>query len=243
MNLTLIKIDETNQTCNARDLWEMLERPQGRYDMWVSRYLLNPDYGFADGIDYRTDLCRAANNKQTKEYHLFISTAKQLCMVLNNQIGIKVRKYFVEIEKHYKQLQERNRLDLTNTTDLIQFMKLTTKQLEDQQRQIEELAPKAESHDRLSNADGYEKIFTVAKNLGIKPYDFLDMLKRDEYIYKKSAPPEATQKAITAGLMVIKNRAIRHGEEKEVMHYTTYITAKGATFFDKKYNARQLATA
>ncbi len=41
-----------------------------------------------------------------KEYYLTIDMAQELCMVENNDIGRKIRKYFIEVE--YKIIYERN---------------------------------------------------------------------------------------------------------------------------------------
>ena len=45
-------------------------------------------------------------NKSTKEYFLTMDMAKELCMVENNEIGRKIRKYFIEVEKRYRSIIE-----------------------------------------------------------------------------------------------------------------------------------------
>ena len=42
-----------------------------------------------------------------KEYYLTIDMAKELCMVENNDIGRKIRKYFIEVEYKIIRSEER----------------------------------------------------------------------------------------------------------------------------------------
>jgi hypothetical protein len=47
---------------------------------------------------------KAGNMKKAKDYIISIDMAKELAMVENNDIGKKVRKYFIRIESDFKKI-------------------------------------------------------------------------------------------------------------------------------------------
>lgn len=65
-------------------------------------------YGFEEGTDFVTcspNLASEMHGGQNKvDYHLTIDMAKELAIVENNDIGRKVRRYFIEMEEKARQL-------------------------------------------------------------------------------------------------------------------------------------------
>ena len=53
--------------------------------------------------------------------------AKELCMVENNEIGKKLRHYFIETEKRYRQI-------IQNPNNIFDFMRLALDQIEINER-------------------------------------------------------------------------------------------------------------
>ena len=97
---TGILAGQPTQLCNARDLHGFLEVGD-RFDQWISRRI--ETYGFADGEDFCTKLCKTRGRPAT-DYHLTLDTAKELAMVENNDKGRQVRRYFIQIEKEARKV-------------------------------------------------------------------------------------------------------------------------------------------
>jgi phage anti-repressor protein len=108
----LIKQNE-DQAVSARDVHNYLK--VGRdFTTWIKGRI--EQYGFIEEVDYLllTNLGeqkgRGGSNKV--DYILTLDTAKELCMVENNEKGKEARDYFIEAEKRYiKMMMERHTSD------------------------------------------------------------------------------------------------------------------------------------
>ena len=69
-------------------------------------------------------------NKTTIEFYLTLDMAKELCMVENNEKGRSIRKYFIEIEKRYRQI-------INNPKNIFDFMRLALNQIEENTKDID----------------------------------------------------------------------------------------------------------
>lgn len=106
---------------NARELHEKLES-NTKFADWIKRRIKH--YEFIENEDFIPFLKfekgdeNGFGNKKIIEYYLTIDMAKELCMVENNKTGKNIRRYFIEVEKRY-----RNILNQTNSTNqLIDIM-------------------------------------------------------------------------------------------------------------------------
>ena len=110
----LIKIttNESGVNCvSARELHEGLEVEQ-RFNDWINRRIKK--YGFEENTDY-TCLTQKRVTQRTngqkgtateKDYIITVDMAKELCMVENNDLGRKFRKYFIACEKKLQEMQQ-----------------------------------------------------------------------------------------------------------------------------------------
>lgn len=119
--------DNLEKFCiDARTLWEQLDRPQGRFNMWVDRKF--NDYLFTKGEDYidkpmpttldskPAQICaplksgvseviptpqkeKFAGADKAKDYLLSLDMAKGLAMVDKKESGAIARRYFMTMEK------------------------------------------------------------------------------------------------------------------------------------------------
>lgn len=95
--------NETINAVNARDLHRELG-VKTQFKDWMPRRI--DEYGFEEGRDFtvlKNERGRNANGKFcSKEYIISLDMAKELAMVENNAQGRKIRQYFIEVEKQYR---------------------------------------------------------------------------------------------------------------------------------------------
>lgn len=98
---------------------------------WIKQRI--EKYEFVENEDFLTFnifVKRERNlGTKVKEYYLTIDTAKELCMIENNKIGRKIRKYFIETEKRYREITQ-------NPTNIFDFMRLALNQIESNENRI-----------------------------------------------------------------------------------------------------------
>ena len=105
INITRAAINnEEVNAVNARDLWEKLE-VKTQFKDWMPRRI--EEYGFEEGKDFCSKLSKS-HGRPSKEYIISLGMAKELAMVENNEQGRKIRRYFIEVERQYRQLPVSN---------------------------------------------------------------------------------------------------------------------------------------
>ena len=108
INITRAAINnEEVNAVNARDLWEKLE-VKTQFNHWIGRRI--KEYGFEEDRDFTVVKNDHGLNGQFQpiEYLISLGMAKELAMVENNEQGRKIRRYFIEVEKQYRQLPVSN---------------------------------------------------------------------------------------------------------------------------------------
>ena len=106
--LIKIQTNEVGENCvSARELHEGLEI-KSRFNDWIINRIKK--YGFEENLDFvlvtKILVTNNPKNPTTKEkdYIITVDMAKELCMVENNELGRKFRKYFIEAEKKLKEI-------------------------------------------------------------------------------------------------------------------------------------------
>ena len=100
---------------NARELHKALESKRD-FSNWIVDRI--EKYSFIKNEDFSTILLKSTGGRPRKEYILRLDVAKEIALIENNDKGRAIRKYFIEIEKRY-----RNILDNSKTTNqLIDIM-------------------------------------------------------------------------------------------------------------------------
>lgn len=112
--------NELVNTVNARDLWKQLQSKRQFAD-WIkdrlTRFVENIDYVL---ISQNYEIKKRGGDRKSIDYFLTVDTAKMICMLENNEIGDKIRRYFIQCEKELfnrKNLRIesiRNRMGLTD---------------------------------------------------------------------------------------------------------------------------------
>ena len=154
----IIPIYDSNneRLVNARELYNFL-KVKTKYADWIKDRLLK--YQFVENEDY----IHVSEKKETstgatilKEYYLKMDTAKEIAMVENNEQGRYIRKYFIQIEKEYK---EQNKLTPSSSIDILESIVNTFKEQDNkinlQNDKIIELEERINKYEKL------EKILKV----------------------------------------------------------------------------------
>ena len=111
--LIKIQTNEAGENCvSARELHEGLGNKR-QFTDWIKQRITR--YSFEENIDYiKVSLVsqnceiKTGRGGDTKsvDYIITVEIAKELCMVENNELGRKFRKYFIEAEKKLKEIKE-----------------------------------------------------------------------------------------------------------------------------------------
>ncbi len=87
--------EEINAT-DSRELYKKLGLAKGQYKRWVEKYV--NEYDFEENFDY-IGVDMNVEGNIVKTYMISIDMAKEICMMTNNEIGSKIRKYYIALER------------------------------------------------------------------------------------------------------------------------------------------------
>lgn len=104
----LIKVSEIGgekvNSINAKDLHKIL-KSETRFNDWIARRLDEIDA--IENVEFYSFLSKTPNGgRPSKEYIVTISLAKEIAMLEKNDIGKQYRRYFIELEKEYRNTQK-----------------------------------------------------------------------------------------------------------------------------------------
>jgi phage anti-repressor protein len=103
--LPVLQAENDDSTINARDLHKQLNSGQ-KFTDWIKNRI--DGYQLIENVDYFTTshfyetVKNKIPTKETVDYILTLDCAKQLAMVERTEIGVLVRRYFIIIEKAFK---------------------------------------------------------------------------------------------------------------------------------------------
>ena len=124
--------DTKEKLINARELHKKLNNKR-QFANWIKQRI--DKYKFLENQDFvkLNNFVMVGNLKRPQiDYYLTIDMAKELCMVENNETGRKIRKYFIEVEKRYREI-------INTPTNIFDFMRLALNQIELNSKNIENL--------------------------------------------------------------------------------------------------------
>lgn len=115
---------------NARELHRAL-KCNTKFADWIKRRIKH--YEFIENREYicflKFEKAEKYGNRTTREYYLTIDMAKELCMIENNDVGKKVRHYFIDVEDRYRKI-------ITNPSNIFDFMRLALDEIEKNENEI-----------------------------------------------------------------------------------------------------------
>ncbi len=102
----LVPVYETStgeKVVNGRELWAVLEA-KTRFNDWIKER-----FSYIEAIknvDFTTFTEKSVKGRPNIEYIIKLDTAKEMAMLERNEKGKQVRRYFIEVEKKYKALNQ-----------------------------------------------------------------------------------------------------------------------------------------
>ena len=171
------------ETVNARELHSFLESKQ-EYAHWIKSRI--EKYEFMEGKEFMIILSKTPEGgRPKKEYYISIDMAKELSMVENNQKGQEARRYFIEVEKKYKQkmLPEDYASALRELADRVERVTAL-----EAQAQIDR--PKVEFYEAVTDSTDAIDIGTMAKvlNMGIGRNNIFKILREQQILMANNIP-------------------------------------------------------
>ena len=94
-----ITINEESGTVSARELHGAL-KIETRFNDWFPRMV---EYGFSEGMDFYSNMSKTSESggRPSTDYDISFDMAKEICMIQRSEIGTKIRRYFISIEKRH----------------------------------------------------------------------------------------------------------------------------------------------
>lgn len=172
-------------TVSARDLHEGLEIKTAFKD-WFPRMI---EYGFEAGKDFnmlKNERVQMEGNREVRreitDYQISVDMAKQICMIQRNEKGKQYREYFLELEKAWNTPEQVFARALRMADQTINSLKDRCQflggQVEEQQKVIEELQPKASYYDMILQCKDLIATTVITKDYGMSAKKFNAILHK-----------------------------------------------------------------
>lgn len=224
-NLLPIYENEKNERLvNARELYEKLQSKQ-EFANWIKNRIRK--YGFLENQDFiRFDKFikgdkNGFGNKTIIEYYLNLDTAKEIAMIENNEMGRKIRRYFIEVEKRYRTIVEKPQ-------NIFDFMRLAIDQIEANEKEIQNVKLLSES-----NSKEIKKIQSIINVTIRKDYCLASDIAEQLELYSESELPHSNLIGAIARQLGYKS-SYKHYYEDEYIAVVPDVS-KGNEFWQVYY--------
>ncbi|MFA6664657.1 MAG: antA/AntB antirepressor family protein [Lachnospiraceae bacterium] len=132
--------NDGEQAVNTRELHEFLE-VASRYNDWIKNRI--DKNGYQENDDYQAFTKNLVSGGCQTDYIVPIDIAKEIAMMENNDKGRQVRRYFIEVEKRYRQQ--------VKPMSQLEILAATTQALVDQDHRVRAI------ESRMTNAENKQK--------------------------------------------------------------------------------------
>ena len=230
MKNELIKIIENSseEAVSARVLHKELLATE-RFSNWIERHF---QYGFTEGVDYVG--CKEFNalaNQTLTDYALTFDCAKEIAMLQKNEIGKKIRRKLIELEKS---LKNKTQIVLPqNYLDALKALVVEVEQKQIAQAKVLELTPKAEFYDAVASSKKTMSMAEVAKVLnvpGMGQNNLFAILREKKILMANNNP---YQIYVTKGYFKLIEQKFNKPSGSVCLGFKTVVYQKGLDFIRK----------
>ena len=208
------------------------------YRIWSDRRFNECDA--VENKDFEAVQICTPSGQSKRENIIKLDTAKEMAMLERNEIGKQVRKYFIQVEKKYK---EKQRKEMPEGKELLALAVLEAqKMIEEQTKIIERMKPKEIFEDAVATSRTSILVGELAKLLKQNGYKtgqnrLFEQLRQEGYLVKKKGTDYnmPTQRSMELGLFEIKETTITNADGSIRVTKTPKITGKGQQYFINKF--------
>ena len=220
-------------TVSARELHVGLEI-KSNFTTWFDRMC---EYGFTE-LDYKKcfpNLESGCNGGQNMvDYEITVGMAKQICMIQRSEKGRQYREYFLELEKAWNTPEQVFARALRMADQTINSLKDRCQflggQVEEQQKVIEELQPKASYYDMILQCKDLIATTVIAKDYGMSAKKFNAILHKLGIQFKQGDVWVLYAKYQGNGYLKTKTHNFSDSEGIQHSKEHSYWTQKGRLF-------------
>lgn len=200
---------------NARELFYALrgKETKTKFADWIKERLIK--YKFIENMDYicfrKITKAEKYGNKTMIEYYLTIDTSKELCMIENNEIGRKIRMYFIETEKRYRSIIE-------TPQNIFDVMRLALDQIEENEKRLTLIENLSEETKQISK-ENKEEIKKIKKKIDViiqKDYCLASDIAEQLQIYSENNLPHSNFIGAIARTLGMKISYKHYYEDDEI---------------------------
>lgn len=221
--LISIRENKGKQVVSARELYNKLGLSNGQFSRWAKSNILDNPFSAEneDWVGFDIDV----EGNKVRDYALVISFAKKIAMMSKSEIGDKIRDYFLECEK-------KSQLYIPQTySEALMLAAKQAEEIENQQKQITTMKPKAEYFDEIVDRNGLTNFRDTAKLFGVSEKALIFFLIDKKYIYRDRKGKLKPVAKHVGSFFELKEWA--KGEKAGTQ---TLVTAKGRDHFLKLIN-------
>ena len=230
----LIKITEKDgkQLVSARELHKFLEAGSN-VNTWFKnqreRAMLDENEDFI-----RVQISETSGQRSF-DYALSISSAKEIAMLNGGEKGKQARRYFIEMEKIAKDLQEINPRVPKTFREALLLAAEQQEVIEKQAVQIEVMKPKEQFFDQVTGSSTAFDMADVAKvcNLGVGRNTLFQFLREQKILRDNNTP---YQQYIDCGYFRVIESKYNKPDGSVHISLKTVVYQKGVDFIIKKFN-------
>ncbi len=207
-------------------------------------------YDLLKGVDF--DVVKVATNlgNTVAEYILTLDTAKELCMVENNERGKVARRYFIEAEKRFRQMTRPAAPSVPKTfAEALRLAACQAEHIEAMRKRIDADAPKVAFADAIITSPcscGIDELAKILAQNGVQTGEIrlFGWMRENGFLCGAgTAYNQPTQKALEQGLFELVPKTWTHPRTGETMTTTrTMVTGKGRQYFINRFLYNQKKT-
>ena len=230
----LIKITEKDgkQLVSARELHKFLENTDN-VNNWFKRQAERAM--LVENEDFTRFAISQTSGQRSFDYALSISSAKEIAMLNGGEKGKQARRYFIEMEKIAKDLQEINPKVPKTFREALLLAAEQQEVIEKQSIQIEVMKPKEQFFDQVTGSSTAFDMADVAKvcNLGVGRNTLFQFLREQKILRDNNTP---YQQYIDCGYFRVIESKYNKPDGSVHISLKTVVYQKGIDFIIKKFN-------